>query len=293
MALAFTIPSLLQADDNQLIWGENVGPVSAIVIETDSNKGLSVIKKPSEKAPLVNYIKKNERLRGKNVFEKGWMKLEGKPGWVKINFLEPMPYKSRITRINAKKNCVPIHVGPSIKTNRIGCLSIGQVVDFSGLMTEDNWLELNGNKGWVSTNMFNSSELPKGKLVAQKKEQTNVTSGEDVGPKEPKDPVEGTVPSIPPTGDVVVSPPPSDGNNEESHHPPGNGEDENGNGQMQPGNGAAPLRVMDLASLRLQRINQIKALQWFPSQDRAKEAAARRTLETKNHRMIPQEAGWI
>jgi hypothetical protein len=214
-----------------------VGPVSATVKEAETSKGLPVHANPSRKSKLVNHINKNLGLLGENRFEKGWMKLKDQPGWVRIDLLNILPFYSRIVRIKTNDNCVPIRKGPDKNSKKTGCLRIGQIVKFSGLMTEENWLELGDHRGWVSTAHFDFKGMGTRKTIAGG--QRPVESEESLDPVVgADDPAKGaqTDPGFnPPNGIVVVDHPPRAGDN--GPLPPGNGRDDEGNGQLPPDNG--------------------------------------------------------
>ncbi len=142
------------ANAQEFNWGENVGPISAIVIASDSARGLAVYSLPQDDSPIVGYVRSGVVVRAYNDFRKGWVKLKSPidQGWVKIDALQPYPtYEALATKVNEDSLCLPIRQGPTSSAKEIACGKIGQVLPLSGVMTTTGWLQLRDENGWIDS----------------------------------------------------------------------------------------------------------------------------------------------
>ncbi len=136
---------------DELTWGSNVGPVSAYVDQTDHANGLTIRASPSADSQTVGYIPSGTKIRGSSEFKSGWVKLISPvdTGWVNIGFLKARPLEGTVTKVDNTELCLPIRAGPAASQQKVGCGQIGEVVNLTGIMTTDNWLQLTDRRGWV------------------------------------------------------------------------------------------------------------------------------------------------
>jgi hypothetical protein len=139
------------AEANELVWGENVGLISATVIGTDDAKGLTVRSTPSQEAEGLTYLKPGTTVQGQIFFRGGWVQLKAplQDGWVRLTFLRPYPFEGTVTKVNKSDLCLPLKKGPGDSHEKIGCAQIGETLKFSGVATSDKWLQLADHNGWV------------------------------------------------------------------------------------------------------------------------------------------------
>jgi hypothetical protein len=139
------------AEADELVWGENVGLISATVIGTDDVKGLTVRSKPSPEGEGLSYLKPGTIIQGQISFREGWVKLRAPvgDGWVRLTFLKPHPFEGRVTKVSQPDLCLPLKKGPGDSHEKIGCAQIGETLKFSGVATGDSWLQLADRNGWV------------------------------------------------------------------------------------------------------------------------------------------------
>ena len=165
---------------DELTWGNNVGPVSAYVDQTDHANGLTIRASPSADSQTVGYIPSGTKIRGSSEFKSGWVKLISPvdTGWVNIGFLKPRPIEGMVTKVDNTELCLPIRAGPAASQQKVGCGQIGEVLNLTGIMTADNWLQLTDRRGWVDAS---SIQLPieTPQAVGANTETPSVTS---VGP---------------------------------------------------------------------------------------------------------------
>lgn len=142
------------ADAQVFNWGENVGPVSAIIVVSDSARGLPVYSLPQKDSSIVGYVRSGVVVRAYNDFRKGWVKLRTPidQGWVQIEALQPYPaYEALATSVNQDSLCLPIRKLPNSSAEEIACGQIGQVLPLTGVMTTTGWLQLRDGSGWVDS----------------------------------------------------------------------------------------------------------------------------------------------
>src|SRR5208283_2524238 len=154
----FSLP-YSNSNADELIWGQNVGPVSAYVDQVDHANGLTIRASPSADSQTVGYIPSGTKIRGSSEFKSGWVKLI-KPvdtGWVNIGFLKPRPIEGMVTKVDNTELCLPIRAGPAASQQKVGCVQIGEALNLTGIMTADNWLQLTDRQGWVDAS---SVQLP-------------------------------------------------------------------------------------------------------------------------------------
>jgi len=139
------------AGDEKLVWGENVGIVSAYVDSVDNDKGLTIRGTPSAESPVLGYLPKGTKVICYNQFKDGWVKLRRRTdAWVKLNFLKPIPFEGMVTKVDEKDLCLGIRAAPGPAREKVGCAQIGEPLKFTGVMTSDNWIQLADRRGWVS-----------------------------------------------------------------------------------------------------------------------------------------------
>jgi len=139
------------ADADKLLWGQNVGLISATVVGTDDAKGLTVRSTPSLDGKGLTHLQPGATLQGQPVFRDGWVKLTApvQDGWVRLTFLRPRPFENAVTKVNQSELCLPLKKGPGDSHEKTGCAQIGETLKFSGVATSDNWLQLAEGKGWA------------------------------------------------------------------------------------------------------------------------------------------------
>ena len=144
---------------DELVWGENVGPVFAYVDQIDHAKGLTIRVAPSPESQSSGYIPSGTKIRGSNEFKGGWVKLRSPVGngWVNLAFLKPQSFEGIVTKVDNPELCLAIRAGPASSHEKIGCAQIGEVLNLTGIMTADNWLQLMDRRGWVDAS---SVQLP-------------------------------------------------------------------------------------------------------------------------------------
>jgi len=166
---------------DELTWGKNVGPVSAYVDQTDHANGLAIRASPSEDSQTLGYLPSGSKIRGSTEFKSGWVKLISPvdTGWVNIGFLKPRPIEGMVTKVDNTDLCLPVRAGPAASHEKVGCGQIGEVINLTGIMTADNWLQLTDRRGWVDAS---SIQLPleAPQAVGTNTETQSVTSS--VGP---------------------------------------------------------------------------------------------------------------
>jgi len=136
---------------DELVWGENVGPVSAYVSQKDQALGLTIRLGPSPEAKVLGHIPFGTKIRGYNEFKSGWIKLKSPvgAGWVNIAFLKPQSLEGIVTKVDSTELCLAIRAGPASSHEKIGCGQIGELLKFTGIMTTANWVQLTDRRGWV------------------------------------------------------------------------------------------------------------------------------------------------
>ncbi|HMK36602.1 MAG TPA: SH3 domain-containing protein [Desulfomonilaceae bacterium] len=139
------------SNGQELNWGENVGPVSAIIVKADNVQGLTVYSLPEKESPIVGYVRPGLIVQAYDDFRNGWVKLKSPidRGWVQIEGLQPYPYQALAIRVNPTSLCLPIRRVPETSGEQIGCGYIGQILGFTGVMTSNGWLQLEKGIGWV------------------------------------------------------------------------------------------------------------------------------------------------
>ena len=144
---------------DELIWGQNVGPVSAYVDQTDHANGLTIRASPSEDSQTLGHLPSGTKIRGSSEFKSGWVKLISPvdTGWVNIGFLKARPIEGMVTKVDNTELCLPIRAGPAASQQKVGCSQIGELLSFTGIMTTDNWLQLADRRGWTDAS---SVQLP-------------------------------------------------------------------------------------------------------------------------------------
>ena len=144
---------------DELIWGQNVGPVSAYVDQTDHANGLTIRASPSEDSQTLGHLPSGTKIRGSSEFKSGWVKLISPvdTGWVNIGFLKARPIEGMVTKVDNTELCLPIRAGPAASQQKVGCSQIGELLSFTGIMTTDNWLQLTDRRGWADAS---SVQLP-------------------------------------------------------------------------------------------------------------------------------------
>jgi hypothetical protein len=147
--LAFSSPQSVSA--NELEWGKDVGYISGKVSAADDAKGLAVRSDASQTAKVLTYLKPGAQIRGKNVFQDGWVNVKSpvQDGWAPLSFLQPDPFEGAVTKVDQRDLCLPLRRGPGDSYEQIDCAQIGEVLKFSGVATRDNWLQLTDRKGWA------------------------------------------------------------------------------------------------------------------------------------------------
>jgi len=148
--LMFCLSPAAEADE--LVWGQNVGLISATVIGTDDAKGLTVRSKPLPESEGLSYLKPGTIIQGQISFHEGWVKLKAPvgDGWVRLTFLKPHPFEGTVTKVSQPDLCLPLKKGPGDSHEKIGCAQIGETLKFSGVATSDKWLQLADHNGWVT-----------------------------------------------------------------------------------------------------------------------------------------------
>jgi uncharacterized protein YraI len=148
--LVFSHPAT-NSNAGELIWGKNIGPVSAYVDQIDHAKGLTMRAAPSKDSQIVGYIPLGTKIRGSAEFKYGWVKLISPvdTGWVSIDFLKPRPIAGMVKKVDNAELCLPIRAGPAPSYQKVGCGQIGESLNLTGVMTADNWLQLTDRRGWV------------------------------------------------------------------------------------------------------------------------------------------------
>ena len=133
--LIFCLSPVAEADE--LVWGQNVGLISATVIGTDDAKGLTVRSKPSPEGESLSYLKPGTIIQGQISFREGWVKLRAPvgDGWVRLTFLKPHPFEATVTKVSQPDLCLPLKKGPGDSHEKIGCAQIGETLKFSGVAT--------------------------------------------------------------------------------------------------------------------------------------------------------------
>jgi hypothetical protein len=156
--LVFSYP-YSNSNADELIWGQNVGPVSAYVDQTDHANGLTIRASPSEDSQTVGYLPSGTKIRGSSEFKSGWVKLISPvdTGWVNMGFLKPRPVEGMVTKVDNTELCLPIRAGPAAAQQKVGCGQIGESLNLTGIMTADKWLQLTDRRGWVDAS---SVQLP-------------------------------------------------------------------------------------------------------------------------------------
>jgi uncharacterized protein YraI len=151
--LASIVLSHPSANSNasELMWGKNVGPVSALVDQIDNAKGLTIRSAPSKDSQIMGYIPLGAKIRGSGEFKNGWVKLISPvdTGWVSIDFLKPRPIAGMVKKVDSAELCLPIRAGPAPSYQKVGCAQIGEGLNLTGMTTADDWLQLADRRGWV------------------------------------------------------------------------------------------------------------------------------------------------
>jgi hypothetical protein len=147
--LIFCLSPAAEADE--LVWGQNVGLISATVIGTDDAKGLTVRSTPSPGGKSLSYLKPGTIIQGQILFRGGWVKLKAPTGdgWVRLTLLKPHPFEGTVTKVGQPDLCLPLKKGPGDSHEKIGCAQIGETLKFSGVATSDSWLQLADRNGWA------------------------------------------------------------------------------------------------------------------------------------------------
>src|SRR5208283_1730038 len=129
---------------DELVWGENVGPVSAYVNQKDETPGLTIRLAPSPEATVLGHIPLGTKIRGYSEFKSGWIKLKSPlgTGWVNLAFLKPQSFEGIVTKVDNPELCLAIKAGPASSHEKIGCAQIGEVLKLTGIMTTANWAQL-------------------------------------------------------------------------------------------------------------------------------------------------------
>lgn len=150
LALLMFSPFSAAAAD-ELVWGQNVGLISATVVGTDDAKGLTVRLTPSSDGKGLTHLKPGTKIQGQILFRDGWVKLTTpvQDGWVRLTFLRPHPFESSVTKVDQSDLCLPLKKGPGDSHEKIGCAQIGETLKFTGVATSDNWLQLAEGNGWA------------------------------------------------------------------------------------------------------------------------------------------------
>ena len=147
--LMFGIAPTAEADE--MVWGENVGLISAVVTGTDDAEGLTVRSTPSSEGNVLTHLKPSTTIQADILFRGGWVKLKApvQEGWAPIKFLKPHPVEGTVTKVNRADMCLPLKKGPGDTHEKVGCAQIGETLKFSGVATSDNWLQLADRTGWA------------------------------------------------------------------------------------------------------------------------------------------------
>jgi Bacterial SH3 domain len=176
--LVFSLPSA-NSTAGELIWGKNIGPVSAYIDQIDNAKGLTIRAAPSKDGQIVGYIPLGATIRGSSEFKNGWVKLISPvdTGWVSIDFLKPRPIAGMVKKVDSAELCLPIRAGPAPSYQKVGCAQIGEGVNLTGMTTADKWLQLTEQRGWVDGS---SVKLPQ--VVPQAVKATEVPRVASAGP---------------------------------------------------------------------------------------------------------------
>jgi len=145
------LSSFSAAAADKLLWGQNVGLISATVVGTDDAKGLTVRSTPSPDGTGLTLLQPGATVQGQPVFRDGWVKLTApvEDGWVRLTFLRPHPFENAVTKVDQSDLCLPLKKGPGDSHENTGCAQIGETLKFSGVATSDNWLQLAEGKGWA------------------------------------------------------------------------------------------------------------------------------------------------
>jgi uncharacterized protein YraI len=206
----------------ELIWGKNIGPVSAYVGQIDHAKGLTIRSAPSKVGQIVGYIPLGTKIRGSSEFKNGWVKLVSPVdnGWVSIDSLKPRPIAGMVKKVDSAELCLPIRAGPAPSYQKIGCAQIGESLNLTGVMTADNWFQLSDRRGWVEAS---SVQLPVESAQAvvanggtpsgaSAKQAVSPSNGKAIGPPAPskrlteKGSVSKKAPATPPLTSTASAP---------------------------------------------------------------------------------------
>jgi len=147
------------------VWGETVGPVSAIVETGDSRRGLTIRSRPYAGSPAVGHFAVGSRIKGYNQFRNGWMRVQGpyERGWVPIDNLRPKGGKGFVESVDSPEGCLRIRSGPSLSRRKIGCARMGRKLRLTGVWSENNWAEIsNPVRGWVYAPQVRTALKPHG-----------------------------------------------------------------------------------------------------------------------------------
>jgi hypothetical protein len=134
------------------IWGETIGPVSAVVQDANSPKGLAVRTGPNGNAQIVGYVPKDSVVQGSSEFSQGWMKLKHPyaGAWIPVDYLVPRTAPGRVISVDQPEGCLRIRSHPSTTSKIVGCVSQNAELTLTGVWSETNWAEVKGPRpGWV------------------------------------------------------------------------------------------------------------------------------------------------
>jgi uncharacterized protein YraI len=145
------------------VWGETIGPVSAVVDKGDGQWGMAVRSRPSRDAKILTNLAVGTKILGYREFRRGWMRIR-RPidkGWVRIDSLRPHGGEGRVKSVDKPEMCLRIRRGPSLYLPVVGCARKGSRLKLTGLWSEDNWAQVEKPvRGWVYARQITSALNP-------------------------------------------------------------------------------------------------------------------------------------
>ena len=172
MILAAAIIGSTGVASAKQIWGETVGPVSAIVENTDSPQGLAIRVAPYDNARVIGFASGGTVVQGTAEFSQGWMKLQHPyaGGWIQVNYLRPREAFARVAQIDHPDGCLRIRRHPLSSGEVVDCVPQGTELVLTGVWSRSDWAEVKAPTfGWVYAPQISTAidpNRPSGKIYA-------------------------------------------------------------------------------------------------------------------------------
>jgi uncharacterized protein YraI len=146
------------------VWGETIGPVSAVVDKGEGKWGMAVRSRPSPDARILTNLSVGTKIKGYREFYRGWMQIQSPvdKGWVRIDSLRPRSGEGTVKSVDRPEMCLRIRRGPSLYHPVVGCARRSSKLKLTGLWSEDNWAQVERPvRGWVYARQIASALSPR------------------------------------------------------------------------------------------------------------------------------------